>query len=309
MCNKMPLCCWSLFVSAPWTHECIIISLARHNALTPGFSPPPPPRLHLYVRLFALLYNNPGVWRRRYWTYRLMVERWILLQERFWNIPVDIIMLNRPNQGRSEADDAAVTGGGKKKKKNFFTRSKVSTVCFFFRFPSRNFTATFLLVLSFFCFFSFVPSSQSVSVFCLFLRWHNPRDVEQQKSKWLQLLSAYQCVNSPRFSLVTYLRSTLKVKTNQAIRITTAPTFTLFFFFFWSAFATSYADTNFALKWQRLAFRQPAAVHSFMFASRVCGKFLVFCIIAFKYSTSTPADLPPSWSPVSTLTCCTCGCL
>lgn len=64
---------------------------------------PPPLCLHLYVRLFALLYNNPGVWRRWYWTYRLMVERWISLQERFWNIPVDIIMPNRPKQGRSEA--------------------------------------------------------------------------------------------------------------------------------------------------------------------------------------------------------------
>lgn len=163
MCNKMPLCCWSLFVSARWTHECIIISLARHNALTPGFSPPL--RLHLYVRLFALLYNNPGVWRRRYWTYRLMVERWILLQERFWNIPVDIIMLNRPNQGRSEAARCCCHWWGGGKKPNFFTRSKVSTV-FFFRFPSRNFTATFLLVLSFFCFFFFLLSPPAKVLTC-----------------------------------------------------------------------------------------------------------------------------------------------
>lgn len=181
-------------------------------------------------------------------------------------------MLNRPNQGRSEAARCCCHWWKKKKKTSL--QEVKSVQVFFFRFPSRNFTATVLLVLSFFCFFfSFVPSSQSVNVFCLFLRWHNPRDVEQQKSKWLQVLSAYQCVNSPRFSLVTYLRSTLKVKTNQAIRITTAPTFTLFFFFFRSAFATSCADTNFALKWQRLAFQQPVAVHSFMFASRVCGKF------------------------------------
>lgn len=183
-------------------------------------------------------------------------------------------MLNRPNQGRSEAARCCCHWWKEKKKKKTSLQEVKSVQVFFSAFHpeiSRPLFFSFFLFSVFF--FSFVPSSQSVNVFCLFLRWHNPRDVEQQKSKWLQVLSAYQCVNSPHFSLVTYLCSTLKVKTNQAIRITTAPTFTLFFFFFPSAFATSCVDTNFALKWQRLAFQQPVAVHSFMFASRVCGKF------------------------------------
>lgn len=132
-----------------------------------GFLPPPPLSLclHLYVRLFALLYNNPGVWRRRYWTYRLMVERWILLQERFWNIPVDIIMLNRPNQGRSEADDAAVTGGGKKKKKTSLPEVKSAQFVFFSAFHPEISRPLFFSFFLFSVFFLLSPPAKVLACF------------------------------------------------------------------------------------------------------------------------------------------------
>lgn len=162
--------------------------------------------------------------------------------------------------------DAAVTGGGKKKPTSL-QEVKSAQFFFFSAFDPEISWPLFFPFFLFSVFFSFVPSSQSVNVFCLFLRWHNPRDVEQQKSKWLPVLSAYQCVNSPRFSLVTYLRSTLKVKTNQAIRITTAPTFTLFFFFF----LISIRDE---LRGYKLRIKMTA----FGISAAGCGAFIHVCL-------------------------------
>lgn len=123
-----------------------------------------PPRLHLYVRLFSLLYNNPGVWRRWYWTYRLMVERWILLQERFLKHPRGHYYAE-PTESGPEWGSEMLLSLVEKKKQNFFTRSKVSTG-FFFPLSIQKFHGHCSSRSFFFLFFFFLLSLPAKVLTC-----------------------------------------------------------------------------------------------------------------------------------------------
>lgn len=132
------------------------------------------------------------------------------------NIPVEIIVLNGIRSIMRQRD-ATVTGKKKTKTKNF-TRSKVSgELSIYTSQPEMSWPVWSVPV--------FQSKCERV---CLFLRCDTTQRCGATTVKVTPSALCIQMCEHPRSLLVTYLHSTLKVKTNQAIWITTAGNFHAF---------------------------------------------------------------------------------
>lgn len=151
---------------------------------------------------------------------------------------------------------------------------------------------------------------------CLFLRRDTTQRCGATKVKVTPSALCIQMCEHPRSLLVTYLHSTLKVKTNQAIWITTAGNFHAFP----RHLMSQRCEHRLCIKLPHRAFSIPRvccafAAHLFTSTSCAWGKFAIhsgFWVIALKHChflfyfgmsclcSPSPVDLSPSWLPVST---------